>query len=68
MSRCRKFLLVAFLALLTLELRASALCTLADNLDGGPCCGLTQAVLPLFPGFTQNALDICWRDCGVDWR
>jgi hypothetical protein len=65
MSRC-KILFVAFLALLALELRAAAQCSFSDNLDGGPCCGLTQATLPLFKGFTQNALDVCWRDCGLD--
>lgn len=44
----------------------AAQCQLHDGLDGGPCCGLTQAQLPNFAGFTQNFRQICWRDCGVD--
>jgi hypothetical protein len=61
----RNFPLV-FLAALALAARPAAQCILSDNLDGGPCCGLTQAALPQLGSFTQTALDICWRDCGID--
>lgn len=39
---------------------------LPDNLDGGPCCGLTSAQVPLVPTFTTGTQSICWRDCGID--
>src|SRR5262245_49344801 len=57
------FLLVAWLFFAR---PAEAQCQLHDNMDGGPCCGLTMAQLPNFSAFTQNFLQICWRDCGVD--
>lgn len=44
---------------------AEAQCPLPDNLDGGPCCTLTQLRLPKFPAFTHQALDICWQNCAV---
>jgi hypothetical protein len=44
---------------------AKAQCALSDNLDGGPCCALTQATLPNFSAFSQNLLQVCWQDCGV---
>jgi len=66
MFRCFKVLLSSLLALLALELRSAAQCLFADNLDGGPCCGLTSASLPAFPGFRQDVRGICWRDCGID--
>lgn len=66
MLRQLETLFVGLLALLALALRPAAQCNLSDNLDGGPCCGLTQAQLPVFSNFAQDALDICWRDCGID--
>jgi len=60
------FLSFVFLAALSLARPAAAQCQLADNLDGGPCCGLTQAALPNFGGFTQNFIQVCWKDCAVD--
>jgi len=59
----------ATLSLLVLVAAArpeAAQCPIPDNLDGGPCCALTHEKLPAFPGFKQNVLDICWRNCNVD--
>lgn len=66
MPRSLVFLLALSLACWMLAPRSSAQCLLDDHLDGGPCCGLTQAQLPPFPNFVQDALNICWRDCGID--
>jgi len=66
MLRCCKVLFVLFLALLALELRSAAQCSFTDNLDGGPCCGLTSATLPVFSNFGTDVADICWKDCGVN--
>jgi len=57
------FVLAAF----TVLGRASAQCPVPDNLDGGPCCALTSEKVPPLKAFTQSALDICWRDCGIDF-
>jgi hypothetical protein len=51
---------------LVLQGLASAQCPLPDLLDGGPCCTLATPDLPELPNFSQNALDICWRDCNVE--
>lgn len=66
MSRLSLLPSLTLLAVLALAARPAAQCLLSDNLDGGPCCGLTQANLPTFGGFVQDSLDICWRDCGID--
>jgi hypothetical protein len=62
----RTFLTLAVLLLAAPFSRPTAQCQMHDNLDGGSCCGLTQASLPNFGGFTQQLLQICWRDCGID--
>jgi hypothetical protein len=60
------FLSFLLLAWLFFARPAEAQCQLHDGMDGGPCCGLTQAQLPNLTAFTQNFMQICWRDCGVD--
>jgi len=45
---------------------AAAQCPIPDQLDGGPCCLQAQPKLPTFPNFTQDALEVCWRDCNVN--
>ncbi len=66
MLRYLELPLAAFLALLSFQRPSAAQCQFSDHLDGGPCCGLTQAQIPFFQKFQQDALDICWRDCGID--
>jgi len=45
----------------------SAQCPAPDKLDGGPCCAQAQENIPWFKQVTQPALDICYRDCGVEF-
>jgi hypothetical protein len=45
---------------------AAAQCPQPDKLDNGPCCAQAQAFLPGFPKFSQDSLEICWRNCNVD--
>ncbi|MEQ1891249.1 MAG: hypothetical protein ABL998_01800 [Planctomycetota bacterium] len=52
--------------LLLLAMPAAAQCPQPDGLDGGPCCSLASEKVPQFPKVTQNSLDICWRNCGID--
>ena len=66
MLRVLRTLCIASLALLALQASSAGQCLKDDHLDGGPCCGLTQVQLPFFKNFQQDALDICWRDCGID--
>lgn len=56
-------LLTVFGALLASS-RPSAQCPIPDQLDGGPCCTQAAEFIPPFKKVTQDALDICWRDCG----
>ncbi|MSR62945.1 MAG: hypothetical protein EXS08_10925 [Planctomycetes bacterium] len=57
----------AFLVVLSLfGARTAAQCPLPDQLDGGPCCTVASPKLPNFPNFTQDVLEICWRDCNVN--
>ena len=53
-------------AVLSFALSAEAQCPMPDNLDGGPCCTVTTANLPVFPAFNQGSMEICWRDCTVN--
>jgi len=64
MSFSRLVLLLPFL-LCALAVPQHAQCNLADNLDGGPCCGLTQATVSHPTTFSQGALQVCWQDCGA---
>ncbi len=59
-------LLLPLAALFVLAARADAQCPMPDNLDGGPCCAITNAVLPMFPDFTVPSIEICWKDCNPD--
>jgi hypothetical protein len=60
---------IAFLLLIELAALGSpsAQCPLPDNLDGGPCCALTMENVPPQKQVLQDALDICWRDCGIEF-
>lgn len=44
---------------------AAAQCFGPDNLNAGPCCGLTLPTLPPFPPATLPALGVCWTNCLV---
>jgi hypothetical protein len=65
-------LFLPILALVGLEVAATAQCPQPDGLDGGPCCALAQEHVPKIPKFQQDSLEICWRDCNVNalvnWR
>lgn len=65
LHRLKLPLVVPLLSLLLAARPAQAQC-LPDNLDGGPCCSLTSAQVPIVPSFKQSTQNICWRDCGVD--
>ena len=39
---------------------------LPDGLDAGPCDELAFLVLPDFPTFEQDSLQICWKNCSVE--
>ncbi len=56
--------LIAILPLVSAP--ALAQCPMPDGLDGGPCCTIAQANLPVFPVMKQQSLDICWLDCNVE--
>ncbi len=59
-------LALSTVAALALAVPASnAQCFGDDNLDNGPCCGLTQANLPDFPGVQMGGLGVCWDACAV---
>lgn len=61
-----KKLVSSLVAGLALSAPALAQCPVPDNLDGGPCCAITQLVLPTFPAFSHTALEICWLECNLD--
>lgn len=42
-----------------------AQCAQPDSLDGGPCCASATESAPLHD-FTQDSLQICWLDCGIE--
>jgi hypothetical protein len=59
---------LAFASLISLVFwsgSAGAQCPVPDQLDGGPCCTVAMPVIPGFPKFTQDALQICWQNCNV---
>lgn len=56
-----------FLALWAASVQPAAQCPLPDQLDGGPCCAQAFENVPGFPKVAINSLDICWRDCGIDF-
>ncbi len=58
--------LALVIGLLALEVFPSAQCPLPDQLDGGPCCTTAHPVIPDFPNFLIDSLEICWQDCDVD--
>ena len=54
------------LALASLASISSAQCVRPDRLDGGLCCTPAQPFFPTPPGFTQDCLELCWRDCDLE--
>ena len=59
--------LVAFLLLLLFApLGAAQICS-PDRLDGGPCCVQAQPDIPRLRSFTQNARNLCWRECDLEF-
>src|SRR5262245_54434337 len=65
MSR-RFSMLLALCVVAACATLARAQCPQPDNLDGGPCCAITQLKVPPLPKFSQKSLGICWRDCKID--
>src|SRR5262249_16828044 len=59
-------LLAPILVMLVPDASVAQSCRAGDGLDGGPCGDATTVVLPDFPGFRQDALFICWKDCAPD--
>ncbi len=60
--RYAAFVLVSLFTTLTL----GAQCPVPDGMDGGPCCTEPLPDIRVFRRFQQTALDICWRDCGIE--
>jgi hypothetical protein len=58
--------LLSILGLCLLPLSVEAQCPNPDLLDGGPCCAQATPNIPPFPNFRSDALEICWRNCGID--
>lgn len=52
--------------LLGLPLLPTAQCPTSDQLDAGACHTDASFDVPGFPRFSQDALQVCWLDCGVD--
>ena len=67
LARSSKVCLFLVLALCIWSAPAAAQCPLPDQLDGGPCCTQAFENLSIFKKVTVNSLDICWRDCGIDF-
>ncbi len=63
--RFSKYVLAAFVGLLTWSGVTAAQCPTPDGLDGGPCCAQANINIPAFPNFVQPALEICWQNCNV---
>lgn len=66
MFRLVKLALAITLGLCVWNGSSAAQCPVPDQLDGGPCCAIATPKLPLFPSFSQDALEICWLNCSVD--
>ena len=69
LSRLFRFsstVLLAAVAAIAWGGRLSAQCPIPDGLDGGPCCALATENAPNSK-ITQDSLNICWNDCGIDF-
>jgi len=53
-------------ALVTTGSSAQAQCPTPDRLDGGPCCTAATPRIPQPPGFSQQSIGICWKDCDIE--